>query len=240
MHIVRGLHRLAIGVVRAAAGCVLLVPAAVLILALPEAVRSSLMGRPAWGWLLLGFLGGFVVFAWGPGRTVSRALYVFGHELTHWLVARGFRRRTGPLRVGLDRGFVMVERPNIWITLAPYFVPLYTVSWIGLYGAVRLFQGDAPPGPALAAVFLGGVGATYAFHLYWTGRALLRGQPDLRVHGVFFSIAFVLFWNVLFIYAAVVMAGRDYGRGWTCLVRAAARLAAAVHGAAAGLADLAG
>ena len=62
-----------------------------------------------------------------------------------------------------------------------------------------------------------GIGVTYAFHVYWTGKALLRGQEDLSAHGVFFSLAFILFWNFGLMYGALVIAGRAYRSGWTCL-----------------------
>ena len=47
------------------------------------------------------------------------SLYVFGHELTHWVMAKIFLRKTGRFQSGKNAGAVEVENPNVWIILAP-------------------------------------------------------------------------------------------------------------------------
>lgn len=166
--------------------------------------------------LSVGFVGGVLAF-WFVVRLPR--LYVLGHELTHWLTALVFRRRTRGFRVGLEGGSVMVERPNMWIVLAPYFVPVYTLLWIGLYGFYRLVRGAPDPGGIAATVAYAGVGVTYAFHVVWTVIALRTGQSDLRMHGVVLSILLIVCLNLLFVYGGMVVATRRYTAGVQCLIR---------------------
>ncbi|MFO7820658.1 MAG: hypothetical protein R6V56_01155 [Lentisphaeria bacterium] len=156
----------------------------------------------------LGFGGGFLFFL-----LISRvlALYVFGHELTHLIAAKLFRRETGRFRLGLASGSVAVERPNIWITLAPYFVPVYTLLWIGLYGIVDFFWKNSPAG--LHVAFTAGVGITYAFHVRLTLYALRRKQTDLQRYGKAMSLAFITFCNILLLYLGAVAATGQWDDG---------------------------
>jgi len=133
-------------------------------------------------------------------------LYVVGHELTHWLAAKLFRRRTGSFRADARSGSVEVEDPNALIVLAPYFVPVYTLAWVGVYGLVRMWVDPVPEGGL--ALFCSGIGATYAFHLILTALALQRGQEDLRVCGPVFSVGVILLGNLVLVLVAMVVADR--------------------------------
>ena len=158
--------------------------------------------------LLAGFAGGLGFFIF-----ISRLpfLYVFSHELTHWLAAKAFRRRTGRFRVGGTSGSVAVEQPNVWIVLAPYFVPLYSIVWTGLYGFCRMVLRE--PGPWLTVLFACGLGITYAFHVRLTAHALCRSQTDLRIYGPFFSLSLITFCNLALLLLCVVVATGQWGRG---------------------------
>jgi hypothetical protein len=158
--------------------------------------------------LVAGFAGGMVFFT-----LVNRmqVLYVYGHELTHWLAAKLFRRRTGRFSVRQTGGHVQVERPNIWIVLAPYFIPLYAVLWTGIYGVV-LMCWKTPPG-WLSPVFNVGLGITYAFHVRMTFYALNRAQSDLAMHGGFLSLSLILFCNVGLVMLCLVAATGQWTRG---------------------------
>jgi len=138
-------------------------------------------------------------------------LYVFGHELTHWVAAKLFLRETGGLRLARASGSVGVERPNIWIVLAPYFIPVYTLAWIGFWGVFRFF--NRAPGLAAAHTFHAGLGFTYAFHIVLTTQALLRQQEDLRRYGRIFSLAVILCCNLALLFAALLIAGRQWRAG---------------------------
>ena len=160
--------------------------------------------------IALGFGGGVLLFTFVARLSL---LYVFGHEITHWLAAKLFRRRTADLRIGRDGGSIGVERPNIWIILAPYFIPVYTLVWVGFYGAYCFHLRPDVPGPAAMRIVFAGLGVTYSFHVVSTVHALRRGQSDLRVHGASLSLALVLFCNVLLVYLGLVAAARQWLAG---------------------------
>jgi len=167
--------------------------------------------------LLAGFLSGLAIFGI---RIRFVRLYVLGHELTHYVTAKLFLRRTGGFRIGGNRGSVEVDNPNTWIVLSPYIVPLYTVAWIGLYGLCRMLW---VPFPAWAfSTFYAGVGITYAFHVVLTLLALRQGQQDLQLYGTCFSLALIFCGNAALLFLALVVAGQHWGYGfetlWECMV----------------------
>lgn len=199
--------RVAIALLRIVLGMILLFATGAMawtLLLLPGPLR----GRPAAAAAAVGF--GLSALLFGIGfRLVP--LYVLGHELTHWFAAKCFLRRTGPLRVNGGSGSVAIERPNVWIVLAPYFVPLYTLLWIGLYGVYQFWLGA--PGPGAQTIFYAGLGLTYAFHLLFTIHALRRAQSDLRAYGRFFSLAMIAFCNVALVLVAALIAGGQWSGG---------------------------
>jgi hypothetical protein len=85
--------------------------------------------------------------------------------------------------------------------LGPYFVPFYTVLWIGSYTTARIVL-DLPPHPGL---FQGMIGATWAFHMAFTVAMIVRGQPDLEYGGVFFSVVLIYLLNLALICAMLVV-----------------------------------
>lgn len=173
-------------------------------LALGGAAEVRHDGLPA----LLGFLGVVGIFCLGFR---GRRAYIFGHELTHWLVAKAFRRRTGAFRIGKNGGSVYVENPNAVITLAPYFVPLFSLIWIGLYGIYLAIAGY--PSNGASFLFAVGLGATYGFHVALTVWALALGQQDLLHCGRPLSVSIIALGNVAILFlAAVVVSGR-WGAG---------------------------
>ncbi len=171
----------------------------------------------------IGFLGGLAFFSLG-WRLIL--LHVVSHELTHWIVAKLFLRRTGAFRVGTDGGSLAVERPNVFIALAPYCVPLYTLIWIGLYGVYHFVSNSLARvaihvlyGGVVERVFYAVLGVTYAFHVVLTLCTLTREQPDLKPYGRTFSMALILFVNVVLVFAAAVVAGGHWHGGAEMLGR---------------------
>lgn len=169
------------------------------LLSLPLYVDSRTMFWPA--------LAGFtvtVLFLLSGIRLLR--LYVVGHEVTHWLAAKLFSRQTGRIHADARGGSVEVEDPNALIVLAPYFIPAYTLAWVGVYGIVRMWIEPLPDWGM--ALFCGGIGATYAFHLTLTALALQRGQEDLRLCGPLFSVGVILLGNLVLVFLAMVVADR--------------------------------
>lgn len=128
--------------------------------------------------------------------------YVLGHELTHALWSMLLGGKASDLKVTDRGGSVRVTRSNAWVTLSPYFFPLYTVgvalAWIF---SVWLFPAIRPYAP----VFLFWIGLTWSFHLTFTVRFLAYNQPDIREHGRLFSYALIAALNLLSV-AAVLTA----------------------------------
>ena len=130
--------------------------------------------------------------------------YVLGHELTHALWAMLFGGKASGLKVTGRGGSVRVSKNNAWITLAPYFFPLYTFVVALLWTlSAWLF----PPIRPYAPIFLFWIGLTWSFHITFTLRFLAFNQPDIREHGRLFSYALIYALNLLSIGAALTAVG---------------------------------
>ena len=65
--------------------------------------------------------------------------YILAHELTHALWASLMGARVTSLKVGKSGGSVTLSKSNFFITLAPYFFPLYTMLVIVVYYLLSIF-----------------------------------------------------------------------------------------------------
>lgn len=120
-------------------------------------------------------------------------LYVFGHELTHALWVWLLGGRVSAFRVRRDGGYIISDTNNVLISLAPYFFPLYSIAVMALWGALFLFHIDPWP---YRRWFFALIGATWAFHLTFTCWMILKNQPDLVLHGTFFSLVIIYLVNL--------------------------------------------
>jgi hypothetical protein len=142
-------------------------------------------------------------------------LYVFGHELTHALWVWVMGGRVSDFRVSREGGYIISNKHNFWIALAPYFFPLYSIAVIGLYGAGELFTNMEPYHRWLYAL----IGATWAFHVSFTLWMIPKGQTDLSYYGTFFSLVVIYLMNlavltVLLIVASPHVTWRGFGIEW--------------------------
>jgi len=142
-------------------------------------------------WLLV------FVFLGRPVRT-----YVLAHELSHLLAAWLTGTRAGGLRVGREGGSVEVARGSIWIALAPYMIPLYSLLLLAAHALASLWVDPAAWAPALPFA----LGLTWSFHITFTLFALSRGQSDLRPYGWLGALPVILLGNLLLICAALALA----------------------------------
>ena len=120
-------------------------------------------------------------------------LYVLGHELTHAVWGLLFGARVSHLRVGLRGGSVTLTKSNVWITLAPYFFPFYTILVVLLAVAVRASLSRLP----CPAAWQFAVGVTWCFHCIFTIRSLQQEQTDVQEYGRVFSYVLIWIFNVL-------------------------------------------
>lgn len=160
---------------------------------------------------LLAFGGGFllwlVLFLIAPRP--MRA-YVFAHELTHALWGWAMGAKVGKLRVSEKGGSVLLSKSNVWITLAPYFFPLYAVLAVIAYFVVAHFWNQQAYVPFWMAL----VGLAWSFHITFTVSSLYVHQSDLEEHGYVFSLGIIYLLNLLTVTAGVVAVASPGWRDW--------------------------
>jgi len=154
---------------------------------IPSGSHSLL--SPETVWLLTGY------FLWlGMWFFLPRPVrvYVVAHELTHALWGLFFGARVSGLRVSGKGGSVKLSKSNMFITLAPYFFPFYTVLVILIHAIIGLFVPNVPY--PLLWLFL--VGLTWGFHVTFTVQSLLIAQPDVLEYGRLFSYTIIYLFNL--------------------------------------------
>ena len=142
-----------------------------------------------------GFFTWFFIFNLLP-RTMW--LYVLGHEFTHALAAMLAGGKISSFQVSAKGGHVITDRVNWWITLAPYFVPLYALLWSAVWISIDFWW----PLKAWQPIFYFGLGLLWCFHLTFTASMMHLKQTDLSSQGFVFSIAVIAAIN-LFLFLVV-------------------------------------
>jgi hypothetical protein len=139
---------------------------------------------------------------WAFGEPRPLRVYVFGHELTHaiWVWAMG--GRVSEFRVRRDGGYIITDTHNLFIALAPYFYPIYSMAVVVLYGVAAFFYELEPYTRLLFAA----LGFTWAFHLTFTLWMIPKGQSDLTHHGTFFSLVVIYLMNLLVLTVLLIIA----------------------------------
>ncbi len=175
-----------------------LAPAAAAAVWSTAAVLAPALGRFNVTFPLLCGVAVSLLFYWGGkgGR-----LYITAHELTHALAAVFSGVRVRKISVKKNSGYVLLDSTNAFISLAPYFIPLYTLAVAAAYWLTGRFWNPA----GLRPWFLGAAGFTLTFHLLHTA-GILSGpvQNDLRkAGGPVFSIPLLLLLNCLGLAAAL-------------------------------------
>ena len=169
--------------------------------------------------LTVGFVGVLVLLLVLPK---PMRLYVFEHELTHAIWGVLFGERVESFKVSPYGGSVTFKarrKPrgwmwlDIWMTLAPYFFPLYTVLVILAALITRCFVSPLPG----TLLWLAAVSGTWCFHVYFTIESLLRRQSDIEAYGRVFSYVFIWIINVMEVALAVVCTTEITWRQWTHL-----------------------
>ncbi len=141
-------------------------------------------------WIGIGFYFLFQVIFFKPMST-----YVFGHELTHALAGLLSGAQIKKFKVSSNKGSVTLTKDNIFITLAPYFFPIYPILVILIYFSLAWFMDITK----IYSWFLFFAGISLAFYYALTFYAIKVGQEDMRIYGKFFSLVFVCFINIIMV-----------------------------------------
>ncbi len=133
-------------------------------------------------------------------------IYVFGHELTHALMVKIMGGRVSEFNVTRDGGYIVSSKINTWIALAPYFIPIYSVFVIIVYGIVSAFYDLQPHAELATGILYGLLGFTWGFHASFTLSMIPRGQTDLAYGGTFFSLTVIYLMNLLVLSLLLILA----------------------------------
>jgi hypothetical protein len=147
-------------------------------------------------WLMIFFI---TLAIWEQPRPLRA--YVLGHELMHMLVARLFLGRIKDYFIGREGGYIVTNKYNFLIALAPYLWPFYSVPVLAVW-TVSLYWNGAH---FYREWFLIAIGFTWMFHLSFTVWVLRRGQSDLHGPGLFFSLLFIYLVNTILLGSALVI-----------------------------------
>lgn len=160
--------------------------------------------------------------AYGAGWRPVRA-YVFGHEVSHLLVARAFGGRILDWDFSAQGGYVETNKSNTWITLAPYLLPFYSLVVLLVFGVLGAFwnlqelQRLELAGWALRCkpvwLFYALLGLTWWFHATFTFKTVSIEQSDLERNGEFFSLLLIFLINVLLLVGLFIAASPSPGLG---------------------------
>ena len=159
-----------------------------------DLARASAPVGPWQPWFIsfgAGFVTWLVTFCFLP-RTMW--LYVLGHEFTHALASMLAGGKVSAFKVSAKGGHVITDRVNWWITLSPYFVPIYALIWMGLWLSVDFWH----PLKEWQPILYFGLGVFWCFHLTFTASMMHLGQTDLSSQGLVFSVVVILLINLLF------------------------------------------
>ncbi len=130
------------------------------------------------------------------------AFSVFEHEITHVLVAKLFFLKTlhfsvsprkhveGQVVVGVEGRGPFTKMASIFFSLAPYYLPTLTLAAFAFYPLL---------GKRMAAFFFFMTGFTAIYHLATTVHEFGFHQADIQKHGEYFSTAFILLGNIIFL-----------------------------------------
>jgi hypothetical protein len=154
-------------------------------------------GATFWLGIGAGLVLWILVFVFLPAPVKS---YVLAHELTHALWGHFFGATLLGMRVSKTGGNVKLSETNLFVALAPYFFPLYSVLVICLYSLLSIFY-DLQKYHFL---FLAAVGFTLGFHVFFTISVLATRQSDIEIYGRIFSYTLIYFMNALVIGLLIV------------------------------------
>jgi hypothetical protein len=119
--------------------------------------------------------------------------YILGHELSHAVVGILSGAKIKKFSVKKKSGSVVLTKNSIWIGLAPYLFPIYTLIITIIYIFLNHFMDTGK----FYECFIFIIGFSIAFHITLTVHTLLAKQSDLKVYGIFPSYVLILALNTI-------------------------------------------
>ncbi len=221
-------------------GWLMLVPSCLFtLITLADLLHSGLRGdlpeSRAFRWFIGGAIGWLALFP--LLRSFCMIAYIFGHEMTHILAARLSGAKVFDWSVSRNGGWVDTDRSNTFISLSPYFIPLYTLLTVLIFTAIGAFTDLQEPlalfgQPGWLMIhplktMYGLVGLTWAFHVTYTLYTLKDAQSDLLRNGEFFSVLLILLLNTMVAAAFLIIASPEltWQQAWECVTHTTENLA---------------
>ncbi len=134
----------------------------------------------------------FTIFYYVIGQPVRT--YIIAHELTHVIFAILTGRSVKKISFKRSNSYVKTSGTNVFISLGPYVLPLYSIIIILIYKLLYMFNGSSRL-ISVICYFIAGAG--YSFHILSTLHYLKYDQPDMKRYGYFFSLTFVIIWLII-------------------------------------------
>jgi hypothetical protein len=123
-----------------------------------------------------------------------------------WLAGFFFKGNIKEFKADADGGYIVTDKYNFLIALAPYLWPIYCIPVLAAWGVAGWF----PWGLEYAGTFFGALGFTWMFHLSFTVWMLLKGQSDLLGPGRIFSIVLIYTVNVGLLAAFIITMAPEF------------------------------
>jgi hypothetical protein len=104
------------------------------------------------------------------------------------------------VKIRKNSGSVNVNKINTFIALSPYYVPIYSIFLIILWGVLRYILKLE----LNVEVFIFLLGLSITFHLVLTFYAVSVGQTDFNVSGWLFSLVTIFILNVVLLISIII------------------------------------
>jgi hypothetical protein len=143
------------------------------------------------------FIGGIATYCLIQLLLVKPVLiYVLGHEAVHALATWMCFGKVKSFKVSSAGGSISTSKSNLFISLSPYFIPIYTILLIIVYYVINdVFLG----GILKPTYFMFLLGVTLSFHIVMTIDTLKTRQPDLIRTGYLTSSVLIYAINMILV-----------------------------------------
>lgn len=157
---------------------------------------------------VISFISGFLIFIplWFIWMKKAHFFSTFEHELTHLLVGLIFLKKPDSFMVtAKEGGCVNLYGHNFIITLAPYFLPTFSLLLLPVYYITN---------PKFIIYFFVILGILSSYHFFSTVQEFNYKQTDITKSGRIFSTFFIIFTNIFFIGFILAFVIGQFGKSW--------------------------